>query len=163
MVLVSKKFFLFIVILLILSFNFAQGNELDFGDSQNLLIDSDLKLNSNLFQNLNKIGIKGIGIRDISDIIDKFQNVSFKIINIDINTNSTKIPLNQKSTEPLFDESEIKLKNFFILNKQILASLNTKDIIQNIKNLIIFIISIFLVVLSVIAQILNFMLDFFKK
>lgn len=126
-------------LLLFVNFSFAAG-------------ESDLNLSPNVISN---IGIGGFDAFDTEDIFKGFQlkfTSSVKNLNID-----TNIPISPKSNTPVPGPSDIDLKQFLTPK-----DVSSDDLGEAIKAVITLVIEIFLVVISIISQILRLALGFLR-
>jgi len=126
-------------LLLFVNFSFAAG-------------ESDLNLSPNVISN---IGIGGFDAFDTEDIFKGFQlkfTSSVKNLNID-----TNIPISPKSNTSVPGPSDIDLKQFLTPK-----DVSSDDLGEAIKAVITLVIEIFLVVISIISQILRLALGFLR-
>ena len=133
-------------LLLFVNFSFAAG-------------ESDLNLSPNLNLNpldvVSSIGIGGFDAFDTEDIFKGFQlkfTSSVKNLNID-----TNIPISPKSNTSVPGPSDIDLKQFLTPK-----DVSSDDLGEAIKAVITLVIEIFLVVISIISQILRLVLGFLR-
>lgn len=135
-----------LIILVLGNFNFAKGEELK--------LDSNVSLNLNPLDAVNRAGVGGIGVGDVLDAF-KF-NFPFDPGKININTN---IPISPKVNESqgLPDNNDIDLKQFLTPK-----DISSDDLGGAVKAVITLIIEIFLVVISITSQVLKVILGFLR-
>lgn len=131
-------------ILVLVNFNFAQGNELN--------LNPESSLNLNPLDAINRAGIGGI---NAGEVLDAFKfNFPFDLKNINIDTN---IPISPKVNESQQSFPGINLKQF--LTPKDISSDDLKGATKAIATLVI---EIFLVVISITSQVLRLVLGFLR-
>lgn len=137
-----------ILILFVFIFGFVENS---FAEEKELNLNPELNLNLNPLDTLNTVGLKPISTSDLSDRF-KF-NLPFNLNKINISTN---IPLS-----PVVNESkglpDINLKQFLTPK-----DVSSNDLIGALKAITVFVIEIFLVVISIVVQILKLILGFLR-
>ncbi len=143
----SSKIIFGLIVLVFLTGNsgFAQGEELN--------LDFQPSLNFNPLDNLNSAGV----VPNISTggLLEGFKfNLPFDISNLNIDTN---VPMSPKANESQQSFPDINLKQFLTPK-----DLSSDDLGGAIKAVVALIIEIFLVVISIAAQILKLVLEFLR-
>lgn len=135
---------LLLFILIFGNFSFAKGEELN--------LNPELPLNLNPLDAVNSAGIGGI---NAGDVLDAFKfNFPFNLNNINIDTN---IPISPKVNESQQSLPDINLRQFLTPK-----DISSDDLGGAIKAIAVLIINIFLVVISIVAQILKLILEFLR-
>lgn len=120
------------------------------GDSLNL--NSEVPLNLNPLDAINRAGVGGI---DVGDVLDAFKfNFPFDPGKINIDTN---IPISPKINESQQFLSDVNLRQFLTPK-----DISSDDFVGAIKAVIALVIEIFLVVISITSQVLTTILRFLK-
>ena len=144
---------LFIILLVLANSNFAVGDQLSWPE-KTLKLNSDAPLNLDPLDTLNSVGIKSIGA---SDILEGFKfNFPFNVKNLNIDTNIPLSPLKGPS-QGLPDSNDINLKQFLTPK-----DVSSDDLKSAVKAIVTLVIEIFLVVISITAQILKLILEFLR-
>ena len=127
------------------SFNLAKGETLN--------LDPNIPLNLNPLDAVNKAGV-GVNI-DAGDVLDAFKfNFPFNLNNINIDTN---IPIS-----PRVNTSQDKLPDIDLRQFLTPKDVSSDDLGGAVKAVATLIIEIFLVVISVVSQILKLILGFLR-